>query len=496
MIRVHELPAGEATRGDFQVSIEGRTVTPYFARVSAMPYNTVWPGCQRPLDQTEEASFVSFEADQPVLLSLTADRYFSECVVRPLSKRITPVCTGRSIALTIPGPGAYTVELDGFHHALHIFCCPVREFGVDKTADNVLYFGPGVHHVGHLEVGSGQTVWIDGGAVVYGSITAVHARDVHIVGYGVLDGSEEVRTTETGLITWDFSGVDFTDEAVLRRHLADKRVLRGCIRLYSCQDCSIEGVICRDAASFAVALADCVDTRCDGVKTIGMWRYNSDGIDLFNCRRCVIERCFLRDFDDCIVLKGIKGWDRNNMEEITVRGCTVWCDWGRALEIGAETCADEYRDILFEDCDVLHGSNIQLDLQIGDRARVRDVVFRNIRCEYSRFALPEVYQKDMAAPYTPPAGPYLPRLLVSQIYDGPWSDDHLLGSAQDVRFEDIQVLADPGLPTPRSEFMGADETHCNRGFVIDGLYVNGVRQTRLEQANVVCNDYTYDTVLR
>ena len=184
------------------------------------------------------------------------------------------------------------------------------------------------------------------------------------------------------------------------------------------------------------------------------------------------------------------------MEQIVVRGCTVWCDWGRALEIGAETCADAYRDILFEDCDVIHGSNIQLDLQLGDRARVRDVTFRNIRCEYSRYALPEAYQRDMAAPYAPPAGPYLPRLLVSQIYDGPWSDDHLLGSAQDVRFENIQVLADPGLPMPRSELLGADEDHRNRGFVLDGLYCNGRRLTDLEEANVFCNAYTDGVTLR
>ena len=112
-----------------------------------------------------------------VRLSLTADRDFAECVVRPLSKQVRPVCEGRAIGLTLPGPGAYTVELDGFHHALHIFCCPVRDFGVDKTAAQVLYFGPGVHRIGHLEVGSGQTVFLDAGAVVYGSITAVHAQE-------------------------------------------------------------------------------------------------------------------------------------------------------------------------------------------------------------------------------------------------------------------------------------------------------------------------------
>lgn len=58
-----------------------------------MPYNTVWPGCQRPMDQTEVASFISFEMDSPVTLELSVRKDVQEAVVRPLSRGIVPeVC--------------------------------------------------------------------------------------------------------------------------------------------------------------------------------------------------------------------------------------------------------------------------------------------------------------------------------------------------------------------------------------------------------------------
>ena len=86
MVRIHPLPAGEAASGDFSAVIGGERATPWLCRVSAMPYNTVWPGHQRPLEQTEPASFLSFEMQEPVEVRLTANRPFAEAVVRPLNQ--------------------------------------------------------------------------------------------------------------------------------------------------------------------------------------------------------------------------------------------------------------------------------------------------------------------------------------------------------------------------------------------------------------------------
>ena len=483
MLRIHHPPEGEVTVSDFSVCLNGEETSPWFCRVSAMPYNTVWPGCQRPLDQTEIASFVSFEMDEPVKVRIVASRDFAHWDIRPLHRKIQPSVNGRVIEFTVSECGQYTVELDGWHKALHIFANPVSDFGVDRSDPDVLYFAPGVHETGEIELKDNQTLYVDGGAVIYGSVVAYHKKNVRIVGYGVIDGSREERTNDTQLITWELDNpIDMTNEKTLRTHIRERNVLRGCVHLYSCQDCEIAGVIARDSATFAYILANCDHVNCEWFKTIGMWRYNSDGIDLFNSRYIRIAHGFLRDFDDCIVLKGIKGWDRADLHHIYITGCTVWCDWGSALEIGAETCADNYHDILWEDCDVIHATQVFMRIHNSDRTHVYDMLYRNIRCEYSCYDIAPVYQHDMNVPFDQFRTHGVPLLIDSPIYDGPYSNDHILGKTSNIHYEDICVYAPDGMTAPRCSFGGRYEAHCNKNIVIDGITLNGRRLKPEEMA--------------
>ena len=489
MLKIHHPPKAEITVSDFSVTLNGEKTLPWFCRVSAMPYNTVWPGHQRPMDQSEVASFLSFEMSEPVTVHLVASRDFDDLSIRPLSKGVQARVHGREIEFTLTQCGSYTVELDGWHNALHIFANPVCDFGVtDKSAPGVRYFGPGIHEVGDLELSNGETLFVDGGAVLYGSVTAIHKKNVRVVGYGVIDGSREVRDNTTSLITWGVGkDLDLRDEATLRAHLKEENVLHGCVHFYSCQDSEIAGVIARDSATFAFILADCERVNCERVKTIGMWRYNSDGVDLFNSRYVRIADCFLRNFDDCIVLKGIKGWDRENLHHIVVSGCTVWCDWGSALEVGAETCADEYYDIVWENCDVIHASLACMRTHNSDRAHVHDMVLRDIRCEYSRYDLLPVYQSDMRRSFDGQAVHSEPWLILSPVYDGPFSNDHILGSTSSVRYENITIYAPEDMPAPRCGFDGQNAVcepggshpeHCNRNIVLENFVRDGRRLTR------------------
>ena len=505
MLRIHHPPAGEADHSTIStLTVNGERTQPWFCRVSAMPYNTVWPGCQRPLDQTEVASFISFEMDSPVTLALSVKKDVCEAVVRPLSRGIVPeVCEdGHTVRFTIAAAGHYTLEVNGPHNALHIFANPVNDFGVNKADPNLLYYGPGVYDIGTLELQDGQTLFVDGGAVLYGSVQVFHKKNVRIVGYGVIDGSREVRTDDTLLITWGLQpkkidGVlqsvdyDFRDEAVLRQHILESKVLNGCIHLYSCQDCEINGVITRDSATFAYILANCDRVNVEWAKTIGMWRYNSDGIDTFNSRYIRIANCFLRDFDDCMVIKGIKGWDRANQHHISVTGCTIWGDWGSCLELGAETCADEYYDILWDDCDIIHAAHVFIRLHNTDRAWVHDMLVRNIRCEFSKYDLEPAYQHDMTAPYPGSTPGYQPRLMHSPIVDGPYSNDHILGRVSDVHFENIQIITDCEMPIPYSEFWGYDADHAHKNVVVENVTFNG---RRLKPGEVVLGTSEYDDI--
>ncbi len=391
-LKIPQFPIDLTVSDLYEVYVNGMPMPVMPARVSALPFNIWWVGHQRPLDQTEMAAFISFEADGPVTLTVVPKckkmTTASDIRIRPLSKSILPVAQNESVSFELQQFGAYTFEVDGFAQALHIFFNPLRDFK-PAQGHTVLHYGPGVHHVGNVEIDSHTTVIVDAGAVVYGSITAIGAEDVQILGYGIIDGSEEERVTEDCLLPYYpdsnrksvLKEMIRRDKAEYRAYMKKQRDLFGCIKLYACTNVHVEGVIMRDSATFALLPAGCDNLMIDNVKTIGMWRYNSDGIDLFNCRNVIIQNSFLRDFDDCIVIKGYEGWDAENNENILVQGCVVWCDWGRALEFGAETNADEYRNIIMRDCDVIHGSAVMIDLQTHNRAEIHHCLYEDIRAE-------------------------------------------------------------------------------------------------------------------
>ena len=68
-----------------------------------------------------------------------------------------------------------------------------------------------------------------------------------------------------------------------------------------------------------------------------------------------IRNCFIRTKDDCIAIKSTGDELRRGTRNIDVADCVFWnAEWGNALEIGFELRTDEIRDIVFEDCDVIH----------------------------------------------------------------------------------------------------------------------------------------------
>lgn len=478
MIKYVKHPVGEEISKDYIIKCNGIVMDAYHVRVSAMPYNTVWPGRQRPLEQTELASVLNFEADEKVELEVEVAWDFEEAVVRPLSKNVKVKKCGRTCKFVIEKYGQYTLELDGFHKALHIFVDPVVDF--EAKTENVIRLEAGLHY-GDMELESNTTLIIDRGAILYGNVSAYGKENVSIVGYGMIDGSCEKRYDDTLLIPVRLNALDGpipTDKAEYDAFCAKEKVLKGNVRFLRCKNCALKGVTLRDSSTFSVVPADCDNVVIDDVKIIGMWRYNSDGIDVFNSSNIWIKNSFLRDFDDCVVIKGIKGWDTRNLENILVENCVVWCDWGRNLEIGAETNASEYRNIIFKNCDCIHGSTVMMDVQHHNRADVHHVMFEDIRCEFTKYQLQDVYQSDMNAPYSNPQPAKHPLLMELPIYG--WGTygggDKRIGTMHDIVFKDITVYADdPNVV--KSHFAGWDEEHQIKRVLVSNVVVNGEKVT-------------------
>jgi len=452
-------PEGTAPSDLYTVQIDGQPVFVHPARVSALPVNQVWPGYQRPLDQTEMAAFAYFDLDAPAEVVITSARPVEQVTVRPHALGITPEVAGDTIRFQIPGPRHLVVEVNGWHHALHLFASPIEAGAPDPDDPAVRYFGPGVHHAGEIILNSGETAYLHGGAIVHGAIHAQDAHDVKILGRGILDSS-----------------------AIQRFDMGPT------ICLGRCTDVEIRGIVVRDPHVWAVVPAMCQRVAISDLKLIGLWRYNADGIDIVNCRDVLIEDCFIRSFDDSIVLKGFNRYhdwaagDLPVVEDVVARRCTIWNDWGRALEIGAETQADQIRRILFQDCDVVHHVHIAMDIQNGDRAVVSDVRFQDIRVEDAIVDDAKIAEQDI-----PPSE--LGRLIELIIYETMWSKDDQRGRTHGIQFENITVT---GQPFPPSRFIGLDANHLVEDVTIRNLVIHGVPMRTPSQAAFVMNPFARD----
>ncbi|MCP4313093.1 MAG: hypothetical protein GY790_17680 [Bacteroidetes bacterium] len=452
-LRIHS-QAGEEPSGDFILKVNEQEVFVYQARVSAYPINQVWPGYQRPMDQTELASFAYFDCDGTVTVELISTRPVQKVTIRPLSYGIEPEIDGNTIRFNLPGPKKIVVEVNDRHHAFHLFASQTESEKPDPNDPGVYYFGPGIHEAGTISLKSNETVYIEAGAIVHGNIEATAVKNIKIAGRGILDASKIGRFDARQMVALD-----------------------------RCEDVSVEGIIFRDPHIWTLIARNCRDIKISDLKLIGLWRYNADGIDLVNSQNVQVEDCFVRAFDDNIVLKGMKRRDQkmegSSLRNIEVRNCVLWNDWGRAFEIGAETVADSIHNIRFLDCDVIHFVHMAMDIQNGDRALVTDVLFEDIRVEE-----PILDQAQIAdhVYLTDEIG----RLVDLNIRANNYSKDTIRGKIENITFRNITYN---GTHFPITTMEGLSSAHSVSNIDFENIIINGEKVRDQQGLRLQSSDY-------
>ena len=486
-IRIYPVTRVEPSCADYQVSVNGTPVTTDTARVSAVPFNRRWPGHQRQIEQSEAVQFLSLAADEPVTFSVKPSEPFdaSALKIRPQSLGIEPtVDPDGTVTFTLDRPAYVTVEPYGRNRALHLFVDPITEYAIDRSDENLIYFGAGEHDVGQICLHSGQTLFLDEGAVVYACVSAIDADHIRILGRGILDNS---RNKEKILFEANVEGNSEAVKNAKRQHT---------VQLEYCNDVEIDGITIRDSLVYNIRPIACEDLRIRNVKIIGCWRFNSDGIDMHNCLNVHISDCFVRTFDDSICVKGFDCYYEGDVEKavreamyrngkaydvfqhVLVERCVIWNDWGKALEIGAETRAEDISDIRFENCDLIHLTGPALDCMNVDYADVHDVTFENIRIECDETVPASLIQKNDAEVYVNPDPEYMPRTISARVV---FHHEYSAGGTRrgrnrDMTFRNVYVL---GKHLPKVRFGGCDAEHKTENILIDGLYHNGVRLSEL-----------------
>ena len=495
--RVYPVTQTELLCTDYSVKINGVPADLNSARVSAIPFNRRWPGYQRDISQTELVNFLSLSTDEALTVEVTPAEPFDpeKVVVRPQALGIKPECKDGKITFTLPGACFCTVEPFGRNHALHIFADPVKDYGIDIHDENVLYFGPGEHTADMIEMKSNQTIYLDEGCVLHAHIHAIDCDNIKILGRGIIDNSRKKET-----ILFEVHQ-ELTHAAV--RNATRTRP----IQLEYCNNVEIDGVTIRDSMVYNIHPRCCRNLHINNIKLIGNWRYNSDGIDMHNCEDVLIENCFIRTFDDCLCVKGMdcfyegdvnqavyEATHRNGevyeeFKNVLVRNCVLWNDWGKCMEIGAETRAEKIYNVVFEDCDVIHVMNPVLDCANMDYADIFNITYRNINVEYDETIPKYMLQRADAQVYEnldPDYAPALMKVYIENHYEYSVGGKGR-GKCHDITFENVHLYS---RQQPFLHFIGYDETHLTENITVKNLYWNGKLIKSLDEVKYAANEFT------
>ncbi len=135
---------------------------------------------------------LNFDTTGPVDVAVTADdpHFWDRGVeIEPMRLGIRPVRHGATIRFRLPGPEKITISRPGGHFAeddmLFLFANGPETSGIGPHTPGVRYYGPGVYRES-IDAHSGDTIYLAGGAVVFGSLNIWQVHDVHVLGRGMI----------------------------------------------------------------------------------------------------------------------------------------------------------------------------------------------------------------------------------------------------------------------------------------------------------------------
>jgi hypothetical protein len=425
---------------------------------SSKYYSVVVNGTKVPVYDTPIASYAVFDfsGKADVVVNTSFDVRWVD--VRPLRHGIVPKYRdANTFVVQLKEPSHLSLELNGRIRQQPLFLLsgfPETD-KPDRNDKNVIWFESGkLYDNVNLEIKSGQTVYVEGGAVVKGKIFANGQKNISIRGRGVLDGS-------TNKDTPGWRAVHFTD----------------------CKNVNVKDVVLHNGTTWQIAAFHCDSVSIQNVKIISE-SGGDDGMDIVRCRNVVVDNVFAHTKDDCIAIKSHGDYPPTEItDNILVKNCTFWNSlWGNAIEIGYELYSAEVKNVRFENIDIMHVEDgAAMSIHNAGPAHVHNVVFDNIRVE-------DCSQKliDVAIFFSQwgPDGIRDKEFTTSHYLHGAWDgvqripegklDYHrkFRGTVSNVTFKNIQVV-DGHLPF--SVVHGFDDEHMVKGVTIENLTHMGKR---------------------
>ena len=285
-------------------------------------------------------AYFNFDPGDEVEVKINVEFPFQQVEVLPAGSGIEPTVEDGTLTFTMDTPGqdlSFVFDGDYQGYTLHLFTNEI-----DHEAENykgkfgVIYYGPGYHDEsdGEIKLGTGMTLYVDAGAVVNGPIVVKRAKNVKILG--------------TGVIMMD------------KKNAVDPTYGNINLCVHSSENVEIGSIIANAhrTQTWSTHLYYCKDITVDGYRAVSPRYASTDGIDISNSQNITIKNVFLRACDDCISIKGLGQATHpdNNPpnENIHITDSVMWSDCNNAMVVGEGSMAAYYDDITFSNIDVLY----------------------------------------------------------------------------------------------------------------------------------------------
>lgn len=407
------------------------------------------PATFKDLDRSSSWTTFSFAENITVVVEVLNTK-IEDCVIRPKSKNIQFKIEGNKIIFELNQPRKLAVEINGDKKKpLFIFADAPEDTIPTKTEKGVMYFEPGVHDVGLVDIpDSIKHIYISGGAYVRGAfINRNRASNFKITGRGIV--SSEVFEK-----IFNNQRKDFPDWRERNPHNV---YLQG-----EGQNVYVEGITFSDGPMYGLIVRQSYST-VRNCKFFG-WYYNTDGVSFGP--NGLIEDCFFRCNDDAIKVY------RNNL---IANNCVFWQnDNGAPFQISWNS-REDYHNFRVYDCDVIHcehsedANNRAIFNSIhGGAGNLSGYLFENIRIEGDVF-----------------------RLFKLTIRTSPSDGDPEFGSISNIRFKNIVLEGKCIMP---NEIWGYNEQHKISNVSFENLIINGEKIVNEKSGNFNINYNTTSNI--
>lgn len=408
------------------------------------PYYRVWVRPQGTVEYTELPCYESatpfvtfdynFEVPIEVKIEYGASSFMERAYVLPTSAEIETQVDNKTVTFWMDKPEKISVEFSLRRSInLFVFANAIEDESQipdpDTQDPNILYYGPGYHEVGHLELKSDQTLYLAGGAVLDAYITATDAENVKILGHGIITGK------------------NYTAE----RH----RI----INFIHCTNVYVEGITLLDANAWTFVTEFCKDVTVTDIKEVcdGL---NSDGFDICSSENVLIDNVFVRNHDDNISIKAFDGVPSKN---ITMQNSVLFTTAahnmlvGPEAELGSGVESVVFDQITFKNIDVIRNETQSgpfcgvMAIMASDNSITQNVTWENIRIDKS------------VAP------------MIHFSYTDLYSDIGIGKNVQNITVKNVQTCAE----SRTAWIFGEDEEHTIDNVKLYDLY-NGDQKLTIE----------------